>query len=178
MPFRENDLEAVTKRGALQVWQAEFRRSTRLRRMRAIHRGGRGILREGVNFEDVDAVREPAPRGRAKILSGRGLNAPQGNFVGVGTAFEDLAAGQAIGLAAESADALDAAHEIRHVFGLGTLELMLGGPGFQEARQFFVGGLLDGCEVAARFSGSADQELAADLALVLEDDRVSGDLIV
>src|SRR5579862_9583906 len=84
MPFRENDLEAVTKRGALQVWQAEFRRSTRLRRMRAIHRGGRGILREGVNFEDVDAVREPAPRGRAKILSGRGLNAPQGNFVGVG----------------------------------------------------------------------------------------------
>ena len=71
------------------------------------------VLRERRDFQNVDAVRQPALR-RALQVGGRGrLNLALILQVRLGISQQHLAAREQIGLAAEAADALDAANVSR-----------------------------------------------------------------
>src|SRR6185503_3805330 len=90
----------------------------------------------------------------------------------------DLVAREHVGLAAESADALDAAHEVGAPLRLDAAQLARGRAGLDEARQLLIDRPLHLREIAARLRGRANHQLAADLPQVHVGDHVGRDLLV
>ena len=83
-----------------------------------------------------------------------------------GSPQQHLPSRQHVGLAAEAADALDAADEPGAYSRLHARELGRRRPVGQERRHLFVERLLDGGEVTAWLGSGPDNELTADLAVV------------
>src|SRR2546422_2753498 len=88
-------------------------------------------------------------------------DAPFGHQVMIGAARESLVPRQHVGLAAEAADALDAADEARARLRLDATQLTGGRTRLDEPRQLLVDRPLHAGEIAARLRGCANHELPA-----------------
>ena len=90
---------------------------------------------------------------------------------------EDLALGQYVGLAAETAHALDAAHEPGADCGSRTLELLPGRAVAEQAPEFLVEQLLDHGRIAVRLDVHLDGEQPGDLQRFAEGADAVGHLV-
>ena len=174
-----DQLQAVRQRGALQRGQLARGRRTGRGPQLAVDRllAGRE-LRERVHLEHVHAVREPGTRG---LGHGRGRRLPrarQACLVEVRTAAPDRALRQDVGLAAEAADPLDAAHEAGQPLDARAIELVRRDAVLQQPGELLVDRLLHLCQLAAGPCRGLDHEGAADLGSALERRDVGRDLLV
>ena len=86
--------------------------------------------------------------------------------------------GQEVGLATESADAFDIAHELGELLRLDPRELLLGRAFGNETSELFIDRGLDPGEIASGLCGGVDQEPTADLERPYPGIDVSRDLLV
>ena len=116
-----------------------------------------------MDFENVDAVGEPLGHDFTHVLGRLGGGALEQGLVEVRRARVHLVLRQDVGLAAEPADALDAANEARPVLRLDAVEFRLGRAVLEQLVQLFADGGLHLLEVAAGLGGGYDVKLPADL---------------
>ncbi len=179
VPLRQDDLEAVGQGGALQGGEACRRRLARTGELGAVHIRRQGlVLGEGMHFQVVDAVGQPALR-RALQVGGGGARHPrQGRLVEVGCSAVDLVRRQDVGLAAEAADPLDPADEVGPVLRLHAPHLLGRRALGEQAGQLFVDGALHVGQLGVGARRPDDVDLAADLPQVDERVHGRGDLVV
>ena len=140
-------------------------------------RQGRGRGFAGLHEDGVRRASQPLLRGRLHVGRGRVGEDVQLFLVAVRRALVDGARGQHVGLAAETADALDAAHECRATGHLGAFQFVGGGAFGDQALEFFVQRLLHLGRVHAFLHGRDQEEGAADLAAPLVGAGLVGDLV-
>ena len=178
--LRQDDLQSVVQFRGLTGREAGLRELGDLGRPGgavegAVHRRVGGV---GPDLDGQDALVEPFDRCVVDVGGGRGQEVLLLLHVAVRAAEIDLAGGEDVGLAAEAADALDAANEARPLAGLGAREFFLRRPRGEEGLEFlFEHGFHLG-QVLARLGGGEDEEHAAELAGQDERADVGRDLVV
>ena len=199
--FGQDDLQAVVERGAMQGREHQFRKLCRQRHaFRAVERAGRrlelrigrrdrhrrGFFRRrfddrrdvaGHHGQGVVALTQPGAAGIAHLRGGAVLQTRQRFAEATGIAGIDGAFGQHVGLAAETADALDAADEAGADHRL-RLRQFVGGRAFGEQTvEFFLDDGFDLGRIDVLLHVGGDDEHAAELAAVGAGADVVGELV-
>ena len=119
--------------------------------------------RHGMDLERVVALGQPALRNLAQLLGRCRVEHLQRAPIATGVAFEHLAGGQHVGLAAEPADPLESLDEPGADRGAGARQLSLGRTLGDEALHFLVDGRLDSRMRHAGLDVGRDAEQPGDL---------------
>ena len=179
-PTRQHHRHTVRERETLERREGEVRESGDLRHTEAAVDRARGRVTqraERQHGQRVVALPQPTPRDVAHLRGGRRLDGRERPAEAAGVAVEHLALGEHVGLAAEAADALDAAHEPGPQRGARTIELLLGRALLQQARELLVHRLLDGRGVLTGLDHHLDREQAGDLHRLVEGPHIVRRLI-
>ena len=167
MALGEHHLDTIAQPGPLQRRKADLRKLRDLGHAQAaVHLAGHGREgRERRDHQGVVALREAAVADRLDVARGDGLDPFELLAEAARVAGVHGAGGQHVGLAAEAADALHAAHEARAELGLGLRQLGTGRAALEQAGEFLVDDRFDPRRVDAFLDRGGDHEDAGDLEI-------------